>query len=321
MKILIVGRGIIGTTYGWALAEAGADVTHVVRQGTPTGTDALELDVLDERKGYASTITTYQARFVDAVAPADAYEVVLVPVNLFQLDSALESLARTRGEALIVVMAANWEGTEAIDRRLPRERYLLAYPDAGGTMHGELYWTNLGAEFHIGRLDGQPEAGLDKIRTLFASADIALDVQADIVHWLWVHAATSVAFAAGLPKHGDLKATLRDGALLTTCFKATRELLALCARRGVDLKAYPDVAYIRWPTWVTTRLMRLMYARNKSMQRFTAHAVTPGSQRESAELYRAMLRTADELAFPMPELRSLERYVRATSPEASAQPV
>jgi pyruvate/2-oxoglutarate dehydrogenase complex dihydrolipoamide dehydrogenase (E3) component len=33
MKLLIVGAGIIGSIYGWALAEAGHDVTHLVRPG------------------------------------------------------------------------------------------------------------------------------------------------------------------------------------------------------------------------------------------------------------------------------------------------
>jgi ketopantoate reductase len=31
MKISIVGTGIIGVIYGWALHQAGADVTHFVR--------------------------------------------------------------------------------------------------------------------------------------------------------------------------------------------------------------------------------------------------------------------------------------------------
>jgi len=32
VKILIYGAGVIGTSYGWQLAEAGQDVTFLVRQ-------------------------------------------------------------------------------------------------------------------------------------------------------------------------------------------------------------------------------------------------------------------------------------------------
>jgi 2-dehydropantoate 2-reductase len=31
VKLLVVGTGVIGTIYRWALAEAGHDVTHLVR--------------------------------------------------------------------------------------------------------------------------------------------------------------------------------------------------------------------------------------------------------------------------------------------------
>ena len=53
MKTLIVGAGVIGVIYGWALLKAGAEVTHFVRPGMagqfPKG---VTLDLLDERKGY-----------------------------------------------------------------------------------------------------------------------------------------------------------------------------------------------------------------------------------------------------------------------------
>jgi len=35
MNILIIGTGIIGTIYGWALKEAGHEVTHLVRTPKP----------------------------------------------------------------------------------------------------------------------------------------------------------------------------------------------------------------------------------------------------------------------------------------------
>lgn len=311
MKTLIVGRGIIGTTYGWALTEAGADVTHLVRSGIPTGDVVLPMDVLDERKGHPSATPTYRARYVDAVGPADEYDLAIVPVNAYQLDDVLGSLAPVARDALFLLMVLNWDGPDAIDRFLPRDGYVLAYPDAGGTRKDDLYWVNLGAELHVGLLDGQPAASLERVRELFGRADIALDVQQHMLHWLWVHAATSVPFAAALPKHDDLKATFRDGELLSTCFRASQEVLGLCTLRGVDLKEFPDIGYMGWPTFVTTRLMRFMYWRNKSMQRFTAHAASAGSHRETAELYEAMLRTANELSSPVPNLRSLGAYQRA----------
>jgi ketopantoate reductase len=50
MKVLIVGRGVVGTIYGWALSNAGIDVTHVVRREALPATDTL--DVPDLRAGH-----------------------------------------------------------------------------------------------------------------------------------------------------------------------------------------------------------------------------------------------------------------------------
>jgi ketopantoate reductase len=37
MKILIVGAGVIGASYGWALSKAGHDVTHFVKPAQDAG--------------------------------------------------------------------------------------------------------------------------------------------------------------------------------------------------------------------------------------------------------------------------------------------
>ncbi len=33
MRVLVIGAGIIGSIYGWALSESGHDVKHLVRSG------------------------------------------------------------------------------------------------------------------------------------------------------------------------------------------------------------------------------------------------------------------------------------------------
>ena len=53
MKILVVGAGIVGTIYGWAIAEAGHDVTHFVRAGRAARlSEGVSIDMLDRRKGH-----------------------------------------------------------------------------------------------------------------------------------------------------------------------------------------------------------------------------------------------------------------------------
>jgi ketopantoate reductase len=309
MKTLIVGAGIIGVIYGWALTEAEVDVTHFVRPGkSEPFKNGVELDILDERKGHKKyNVTTYALKCVEEVTPADIYDLIIVPTNSYQTEAAIKTLAPVAGNAIFLIMAANWEGVEFIDNLLSRERYLLGYPDAGGTRRKGIYWTNLGAEVHLGTVDGQPSQNLECVKALFAQADMRPDVPDNILHWLWLHNAMSIGLWAGFAKHRETKAFLKDRALLVECYRATQELIELCRRRGIDLKKHPETAPFKWPVWLFVIIIRWLYTHNESMQRFTAHAAD--SLREAKANYDRIMQTAAAMGFDMPHLQAVGVYL------------
>ena len=52
MKILVFGRGVIATVYGWALERAGHDVEFYVRPGRAAAYgETIDLNLLDVRHG------------------------------------------------------------------------------------------------------------------------------------------------------------------------------------------------------------------------------------------------------------------------------
>ncbi|MBV6397018.1 MAG: hypothetical protein HFACDABA_02622 [Anaerolineales bacterium] len=310
MKTLIIGTGVIGVIYGWALSAAGVDVTHYVRKGrSGKFKDGVTLDLLDERKGHPKkNIIKYALKCVEDVSPSDGYEFIIVPTNSYQTEEVVKALAPVSGNAIFFIFAANWEGADFIDRLLPRERYVMGYPDGGGTVRDGAYWTNLGGEVHLGEVDGKPTDKLEKVKSLFARADIQPDVQDNILHWLWLHNAMSIGIWAGFAKYRDVKTFLKDKELLRECYASTKELLELCKRRGVDLKKYPEIGAFNLPTWLFIPLFRWLYTYNQSMQRFTAHAAD--SLQEARENYNNIMKTADELSFDMPHTKAVGVYLK-----------
>jgi 2-dehydropantoate 2-reductase len=311
MKTLIVGTGVIGVIYGWALHKAGVDVTHFVRPGkTNQFLDGVTLDLLDERKGYPPKSTQhYPIRCVDSVSPSDGYELIIVPTNGQQVETALRELAPVSGDATILTFFGNWNSLAAYDAILPRERLLLGYPDGGGTIRNGIYWTNIGAEIHLGLLEGQSAKRLEQVKQLFIRAEMKPDMQDNILHWLWVHNAGVIGFAAGLAKYRKLDLYLADKALVYQSIRATKELYELCARRGADLSKYPEIGYIKLPIWLTAFLLKQNFRRNESMQRYTAHATSDGSLQETKYFYEQMMCTAEEIGLEMPEMKALGSYL------------
>lgn len=313
MKTLIVGTGIIGIIYGWALAQSGVDVTHFVRKGRKDQfQDGVNLDLLDERKGHPKyNVTKYALKCVEEISPLDGYELIIVPTNMHQTEDALKTLVPVSGQAVFLILSGNWDGTDLIDRLIPRERYLMGYADAGGTVRGDgVYWTNLGAEVHLGEVDGKPSEKLEKVKTLFIHADMKPDVQENIVHWIWQHIAGAVGYASGFAKHREMNSYLEDKELLRQCTLATLELFKLCQLRGVNLKKFPEAGFVNFPVWLITMLVRWNVKRQESAQRYTAHAASEGSQQETKAYLARMMKSANELGFEMPYTKALGAYLK-----------
>jgi ketopantoate reductase len=313
IKKLIVGTGIIGVIYGWALSQSGVDATHFVRKGRKEQfKNEITLDLLDERKRHLKyNITKYALKCVDEISPSDGYELIIVPTNMHQTEDVLKTLVPVSGQATFLILSGNWDDTEFIDRLLPCERYLLGYANAGGTIRGaDVYWTNLGAEIHPGEVDGKPSQELEKVKALFVHADMKPDVQENIVHWIWQHIAGAVGYAVGFAKHREMNPYLEAEKLLRQCTLATLELFKLCQLRGVDLKKFPEAGFVNFPVWLVAILVRWNIKRQESAQRYTAHAGSENSLQETKAYFASMMKTADELGFEMPNLKALGIYLK-----------
>ncbi|MFW9817744.1 MAG: ketopantoate reductase family protein [Candidatus Thorarchaeota archaeon] len=309
MKILIVGHGIIGTIYGWALRNAGNDIAHFVRKGKSRElTHDVNIDILDERKGHKkNNMTNYFVNCIENVNPDEFFDYILVPTNSYQVTDAVKTLYEQNHDSFFVIMSSNWEGTESIDRILPKKQYVLAYPDAGGTIRNGTFWTNIGSEIHIAEPDSENEQGVSGLIEIFKQADIKADLQDNMLHWLWLHNATSVPMWVAAMKYRDVDMFIKDKDLVKTSFYATREVLDLCRLRGIDVSKYPEVSAFKYPFRIFYFIFKMLFRFNKSMQRFTAHGVT--SVQEAKINYEEMMKTARELNFEMPLMESIGAYL------------
>lgn len=240
MRILIVGRGTVGTIYGWALSQAGTDVTHVVRrEGLPP---TCSLDILDRRPGYPRHArVAYTPRTVRSITVPGGFDLVIVATKHYQAAQAIRQYLPATPGAVYLLFTANWEGTEELDRLLPRSSMIWGYAQATGGFDsdGTLVAT-VNPGVRIGMLEGSDPDRFKIVMDLFRSAGFTLDVKPNIVEWLWVHHAINGGMIGTLLAAGGIGPATHSLKWLRSGVWAAREALGVVADRGVDLQRYPD---------------------------------------------------------------------------------
>jgi 2-dehydropantoate 2-reductase len=312
MKTLIVGAGIIGTTWGWALSEAGYDVTHFVKQGRQDQYNTgIQLDIIDDRKGHKkNNITQYALKCVESISPSDHFELIILPLHFYQVEAALQTLVRLSGDAIFLDFGTNWNGTDEIDKLLARERYLLGFPYGGGIIQNGKYVTYLGPKVYLGEADGMRTEKLTRVKSFFAKADIQTDIPNNILHLLWTSHSAAVGMSAGMAKAQGVAPFLRDRALMVQCYEIVKELFELCRLRGVDPYRYIDASFLyKIPAWLHIPILRLFTAYNPGIMRILAHVADPA--RDARQLYIAMMKTAQELNFDIPRAKAVDAYLQS----------
>ncbi|MBU3090741.1 hypothetical protein KPL35_01370 [Clostridium sp. CF011] len=92
MKIMILGLGVIGTTYGYAFQKSGHQVEHFIREikrdNAPKILDIKMFDGRYNNKG-ENKKDTYN---VTLSQPNSNYDFILISVSVGKLESALKTL-------------------------------------------------------------------------------------------------------------------------------------------------------------------------------------------------------------------------------------
>lgn len=313
MKILVVGAGVIGNTYGWALSEANHDVAHFVRPGKASQlTKGVTIDLLDSRKGQKKQfIGSYNINVTENVSPTHGFDLVIVPTKPYQLEAALQQIVPIVGQADFLLLTQNWSGTEKIDAILSPSRYLYGDAKAGGTFKSGILVSALFPSIDLGQTNGRHDDILNKVASLFEDIGIKPTLQENILHYIWLQYAINAGLWPALVQAGSLENLLRNRRAGDLSLQAVRECLDVVACRGVDLDKYPEVRMFYKTSFITRQIaglmITLMFRFNKSIQRTSAHAL--GDPLEIKTAYYDLLNTGKELGVPLPVLSGFENDI------------
>jgi|SRR5580698_9063144 2-dehydropantoate 2-reductase len=183
MRLLVVGAGSTGGYFGGRLAQAGRDVTFLVR---PRRADQLRdggltiLSPLGDVSLRPTVVTTESL--------AETYDVILLSVKAYSLESALADLAPAVGpKTMIIPMLNGMRHLEMLAERFGPDSVLGGVCVIGATLddQGRIIHMNELHDFSYGELTGVASARIQAVDQLMQGAGFNARLSPTIERDMW----------------------------------------------------------------------------------------------------------------------------------------
>ena len=198
MRLLVLGAGGTGGYFGGRLAQAGADVTFLVR---PARAALLRERGLRIRSPLGDADLPVQVVTADALSAATPFDLVLLSCKAYDLDSAMDAIApAVDAEAAVLPLLNGLRQYDTLDARFGFERVLggLCFISAALGADGEILQLGKPASMTFGERTGQaPDARLQALAAACAQAGIDHAHTPDIAQAQWVKYSFLTTLAAG----------------------------------------------------------------------------------------------------------------------------
>jgi len=306
VKVLMFGRGVISTIYGWALEQAGHDVQFMVRPGRAAEYgDGVDLDVLDARRRPwgERIIQSWPMRFLEELDSDHDFDLIVLSVSHHRLSAAAEFLAPRVGKATVLVFGSVWAEPTGAIAPLPAGQLAWGFPQAGGgfddngVLHGALM-----RKVVFGTFGTEPTSREQIVRKVFSDAGLKISEQPDLRGWLWTHFIADAGMHGQGVQLGSLSDMIGRPASFREALLTSRELLPVLQARGVDLRRHrSSTSSFRAPAKLTALVMSVLTARMPLANASLAAHTDPRAE-EPRSIVQDVLAEARRLEVPTPRL-------------------
>jgi 2-dehydropantoate 2-reductase len=193
MKILVYGAGPLGSLFAARLQEGGHDVSLLTRGQRLADLREFGVVLVDTQ---TEKETVAHPRFVERLAPEDAYDLVLVIMRKNRALEILPILAANRHTPNVLFLMNNAAGPGELVEALGQERVMMGFPMAAGYRRGHVVHYLVGttpgknAMIPIGEVDGRITPRLQQMGRILASMEgFDVDLRTDMDAWLKTHVA------------------------------------------------------------------------------------------------------------------------------------
>jgi len=183
MRLLVVGAGATGGYFGGRLAQAGRDVTFLVREGRAAQLRANGLQIVSPHGD-----VTLTPKLAAAGALSDPYDAVFLSVKAYALEGAIEDFAPAVGpETMILPVLNGMKHMDVLTARFGADRVIGGLCRIPAHVDGDGRVVQLGT-FHdvvYGERSGEHTARIERLDAFMQGAVFNAKLSSSIAREMW----------------------------------------------------------------------------------------------------------------------------------------
>lgn len=184
MRILIVGAGAVGGYFGGRLAQAGRDVTFLVRPRRAEQLQAQGLRIVSPKYGDL----TARPNAITAAQILSPYDVVLLSVKGYDLASAIDDFAPAVGPQTVIIPVLNgMRHIDVLTERFGKDAVFggVCYVATEMDSQGRIIQLADFQSLDYGEVDGKKTSRIEAVHQFFQGAGFHTAISEDILHDMW----------------------------------------------------------------------------------------------------------------------------------------
>jgi 2-dehydropantoate 2-reductase len=184
MRILVVGAGAVGGYFGGRLAEAGRDVTFLVRPKRAEQIQAQGLRILSPRYGDF----TVRPKLITAAQIGSPYDVIFLSVKSYNLARAIDDFAPAVGPRTVIIPVLNgMRHIDVLTERFGKDAVLggVCYVATEMDSQGRIIQLADFQSFDYGELDGKKTSRIEAVHQVCQGAGFDTAISGDILRDMW----------------------------------------------------------------------------------------------------------------------------------------
>ena len=182
MKILVLGAGAVGGYFGGRMAEAGMDVTFLVREKRQEKLEKSGLIIKSPKGDFVTSPNLVTIDNVDSI-----YDVILFTNKAYDLDEILQSPFPVKDGSIIIPLLNGYAHMEQLRNKFPNARLFGGIAHIFSTLNdeGEIHHFNDIHSLTFGHLSKADETDGRRFFDACSSANFSIKYSDDIIVDLW----------------------------------------------------------------------------------------------------------------------------------------